>query len=79
MSLKNLLGAGGLIVEMLGVSILFVKAVVWQEGLDWPGCRLRDFAVRLFEAKREYSVLAGLICLVVGAMLQIIVFLLSDQ
>jgi hypothetical protein len=79
MTLKNLLSAGGLIIEMLGVYILLVKAGAWQDALDWPGRRLRDFGVWLFEPKREYSSLAGLICLVLGALLQIIGIFLADQ
>ena len=80
MNLKNLLIAGGLIIEMLGVCILFFEALAWQDALDWPGCRLRDFAVWLFEARREYSVIAGLICLFLGVLVQIIAILfLTDQ
>ena len=79
MTCKNLISAGGIIIEMLGVYILLAKAGAWQDALDWPGRRLRDFGRWLFEPKREYSSLAGLICLVLGVLLQIIAIFLRDQ
>jgi hypothetical protein len=71
--IKNLLSAGGLFVEMLGVYVLLVKAGARQDALDWPA-RIRGFGLWLFEQKREYSSLTGLICLVFGGLLQIAIF-----
>jgi hypothetical protein len=63
---------------MVGVYILLVKAGAWQDTLDWPGC-LRGFGRWLFETKREYSSLTGLIFLVLGVLLQIVAVFVPDK